>query len=108
MITFNEDHLAEEFAYIVENDLLLHAVDQQLSNHPSITVIYNAKVEDIILPEKQGEDATITLHSGEKFKTKLLVSIFQRDFVKNSSSMDTIFENKSKLYEDFPNSHWNI
>lgn len=74
MITFNEDHLAEEFAYIVENDLLLYAVNQQLPKHPSIKIIHDARVEDIALPRNQGEDARIALQNGEEFRTKLLVS----------------------------------
>lgn len=75
MITFNEEHLAEELAYIVENDLLLHAVDRELSSKDSVDVVHGAKVEDILLPDQQGQDARITLQNGQRFKTKLLVSV---------------------------------
>lgn len=74
MITFNEDNLDQDIAYIVENDLLLHAVDKELDNKASVKVIYNAKVDDISLPNEHGEDAKIELQNGQKFKTKLLVS----------------------------------
>lgn len=74
MITFNEDHLSEDIAYIVENDLLLHAVNKQVEEKPSVKVIYNAKVEDIVLPKTDNGDAKIKLQSGEEFTSKLLVN----------------------------------
>ncbi|XP_008553591.1 ubiquinone biosynthesis monooxygenase COQ6, mitochondrial [Microplitis demolitor] len=73
MITFNEDHLSEDIAYIVENDLLLHAVNKQVEEKPSVKVIYNAKVEDIVLPKTDNGDAKIKLQSGEEFTSKLLI-----------------------------------
>lgn len=74
MITFNEDYLNNEIAYIVENDLLLHAVDKQLSEKDAVKVVYNAKVENISLPETPGEDSAVILQNGGNFGTKLLVS----------------------------------
>ena len=74
MITFNEDYLSNEIAYIVENDLLLHAVDKQLAEKNAVHVVYNAKVENIALPEAPGKDSSITLQNGGNFGTKLLVS----------------------------------
>ena len=74
MITFNEDYLSNEIAYIVENDLLLHAVDKQLSEKGTVKVVYNAKVENISLPETPGEGSAVTLQNGGYFETKLLVS----------------------------------
>lgn len=75
MITFNEDYLYEELAYIVENDLLLHAVNKQLSQKENVTVIYDSKVADIKLPNTSMELATIQLQSGKCYKTRLLVSV---------------------------------
>lgn len=74
MITFNEDYLSDEIAYIVENDLLLYAVNKQLEEKNSVRVIYNAKVENISLPETSGENAIVILQNGGNFGTKLLVS----------------------------------
>ncbi|KAL7298584.1 hypothetical protein TKK_0008355 [Trichogramma kaykai] len=74
MITFNEDHLEDDLAYIVENDLLLHAVDTILSGKNSVKVINNAKIDDIILSNTTGADSRLHLESGESFRTKLLVS----------------------------------
>ncbi|XP_032667953.1 ubiquinone biosynthesis monooxygenase COQ6, mitochondrial [Odontomachus brunneus] len=73
MITFNEDYLHEELAYIVENDLLLHAVNKQLSQKENVTVVYNSKVTDIKLSNTLTEYSTIQLQSGKRYKTRLLV-----------------------------------
>lgn len=74
MIVFNEDYLTEEIAYIVENDLLLHAVNKQLKDKENVNVIYNSKVANIKLPKTLEENAEIQLQDGTKYKAKLLVS----------------------------------
>ncbi|XP_031774078.1 ubiquinone biosynthesis monooxygenase COQ6, mitochondrial isoform X1 [Apis florea] len=73
MIIFNEDYLTEEIAYIVENDLLLHAVNKQLTDKENVNIIYNSKVENIKLPKTQEENAVIQLQDGTKYKSKLLI-----------------------------------
>ncbi|XP_011505324.1 PREDICTED: putative ubiquinone biosynthesis monooxygenase COQ6 [Ceratosolen solmsi marchali] len=73
MLTFNDDYLSQALAYIVENDLLLHAVHTQLSKKKSVTIINNAKVEHINLSNNIGIDSNILLKSGENFKAKLLI-----------------------------------
>ncbi|XP_031825655.1 ubiquinone biosynthesis protein COQ6, mitochondrial [Nomia melanderi] len=73
MIEFNEDHLSEEIAYIVENDLLLHAVNKQLAKKENVNIVYASKVENIKLPKTEGEAAKIQLQNGKKYKTKLLI-----------------------------------
>lgn len=73
MITFNEDLSRRELAYIVENDLLLHAVNKQLSEKENVTVIYKSKVINVNLPKTSMEFVTVQLQSGEQYKTKLLV-----------------------------------
>lgn len=74
MITFNENHLSDEVAYIVENDLLLHAVNKQLSEKENVTVIYESKVAEVKLPQILAGYSTVQLKSGKRFKSKLLVS----------------------------------
>ncbi|XP_043475234.1 ubiquinone biosynthesis monooxygenase COQ6, mitochondrial [Leptopilina heterotoma] len=73
MITFNEDYLSEEIAYVVENDLLLYAVNKQLAEKESVRVIYNSKVENISLPETSGDSSVVILQNGGNFCTKLLI-----------------------------------
>ncbi|XP_017792123.1 PREDICTED: ubiquinone biosynthesis monooxygenase COQ6, mitochondrial [Habropoda laboriosa] len=73
MIVFNKDCLTEEIAYIVENDLLLQAVNKQLAKKENVDVIYNSKVVHIKLPERSGENAEIQLQNGTTYRTKLLI-----------------------------------
>ncbi|XP_011696914.1 PREDICTED: ubiquinone biosynthesis monooxygenase COQ6 isoform X1 [Wasmannia auropunctata] len=73
MITFNEDLSCRELAYIVENDLLLHAVNKQLSEKENVTVIYESKICDVKLPKTSMEFVTVQLQSGEQYRTRLLV-----------------------------------
>ncbi|XP_012149973.2 ubiquinone biosynthesis protein COQ6, mitochondrial isoform X1 [Megachile rotundata] len=73
MIVFNEDYLAEEIAYIVENDLLLHGVNKQLTEKENVNVVYDSKVESIKLPVNEGDNAEIQLQNGKTYKTKLLI-----------------------------------
>lgn len=73
MITFNEDLSHKELAYIVENDLLLHAVNKQLSEKENVSVIYESKITDIKLPKTSMEFVTVQLQSGKQYKTRLLV-----------------------------------
>ncbi|KAK2583730.1 hypothetical protein KPH14_009648 [Odynerus spinipes] len=74
IITFNDDYLSKELAYIVENDLLLHAVNKELQEKTNVDVVYNAKVTNLLLPNLVGEDAKVQLENGRQYKTKLLVS----------------------------------
>lgn len=74
MIEFNEDQLSEEIAYIVENNLLLHAVNEQLRDKEVVSILYNSNVENIKLPKILGEDVTVQLQNGKEYKTELLVS----------------------------------
>ncbi|XP_070167133.1 ubiquinone biosynthesis monooxygenase COQ6, mitochondrial [Polyergus mexicanus] len=73
MITFNEDHLSEDLAYIVENDLLLHAVNKQLSQKENVTVIHESKITDVKLPKTSAEFASVQLQSGKQYAARLLV-----------------------------------
>ncbi|XP_047353023.1 ubiquinone biosynthesis monooxygenase COQ6, mitochondrial isoform X2 [Vespa velutina] len=73
IITFNEDFLSKELAYIVENDLLLHAVNTQLEEKSNVNVVYNAKVTNLLLPEIIGENVEVQLENGKQYKTKLLI-----------------------------------
>lgn len=74
MITFNEDHLSEDLAYIVENDLLLHAVNKQLSLKENITVVHESKITGVKLPKTSDEFASVQLQSGKQYAARLLVS----------------------------------
>nr|XP_012230961.1 PREDICTED: ubiquinone biosynthesis monooxygenase COQ6-like [Linepithema humile] len=73
VITFDENHLSEELAYIVENDLLLDAINKQLSEKKNVTVAYESKIADVKLPKMSSEFATVQLQSGKQYRTRLLI-----------------------------------
>ncbi|XP_029172891.1 ubiquinone biosynthesis monooxygenase COQ6, mitochondrial [Nylanderia fulva] len=73
MITFNEDHLSEELAYIIENDLLLHAINKQLSQKENVTVVHESKITEVKLPKTSAEFASVQLQSGKRYAARLLV-----------------------------------
>lgn len=74
MITFDENHLSKELAYIVENDLLLHAINKQLSEKKNVTVVYESKVANVKFSKTLNEFTTVQLQSGKQYRTRLLVS----------------------------------
>ncbi|XP_018357936.1 PREDICTED: ubiquinone biosynthesis monooxygenase COQ6, mitochondrial [Trachymyrmex cornetzi] len=73
VITFNEDLSCKELAYVIENDLLLHAINKQLFEKENVTLIYNSKVANVELLKTGMEFVTIQLQSGEQYRTRLLV-----------------------------------
>ncbi|KYN27226.1 Putative ubiquinone biosynthesis monooxygenase COQ6 [Trachymyrmex cornetzi] len=72
VITFNEDLSCKELAYVIENDLLLHAINKQLFEKENVTLIYNSKVANVELLKTGMEFVTIQLQSGEQYRTRLL------------------------------------
>lgn len=74
MITFNNDDPSKVVAYIVENDLLISAVNEQLNNLDNVTVINEAKVKSYNLPLERNGLVKVNLEDGTTFQCKLLVS----------------------------------
>lgn len=78
MITFNHENFQKDVAYIVENDVLLNAVNQELAssdNSNQVEVIYNSKIKDYTLGEKSKDGETLVhMENGDTYACKLLVS----------------------------------
>lgn len=74
IITFNEDLYDTEVAFIVENDLLVHAVSERLSEKPAAQTLYETRVDKVFLPSKRADNSKIILDSGKEVEAKLLVS----------------------------------
>lgn len=75
MITFDDD-FSEDIAYIVENDLLLTAVGKELKQLPNVSVVYDAKIKEYVLPVE--DDCKVILEDGTTYDTNLLVSFFNQ------------------------------
>lgn len=75
MITFNNDDLLEAIAYVVENNLLITAVNKELKNISQVTVMDEAKVINFQIPtDDSNEPVKVELENGQKFTCSLLVS----------------------------------
>jgi ubiquinone biosynthesis monooxygenase Coq6 len=78
MITFSHDGMVEDIAYIVENDVLLAAVNRQIQELTgNLTVIHGAKIKGYNLPQCSGpaSDVQVHLENGSSYICSLLVSI---------------------------------
>lgn len=76
MITFDKDNLTDTIAYIVENNLIIHAVTEVLRDKENVTILHETKIKDYKLPNLHENDAEIFLENGEKYSCNLLVSDF--------------------------------
>lgn len=84
VITFNDEELMNDLAYIVENDVILEAIRRQLSSlSDRVEVRYQTSAKSYIIPgSTPGHDSvdqntwvTIETDKGQKIQTKLLVSV---------------------------------
>ncbi|XP_060834424.1 ubiquinone biosynthesis monooxygenase COQ6, mitochondrial [Rhopalosiphum padi] len=71
ILTFNND---DDLAYIVENDTILGALYEQIKEEQNITVNYDSRVDQCILPDSHKDLATVKVANGEtSFETSLLI-----------------------------------
>ena len=79
MITFQNDDMVEDLAYIVENDVVQGAIDEQLvAAGDRVTVRHEAPVEDYIFPSSESNEnespwVQVKLKDGETISTRLVV-----------------------------------
>lgn len=76
MITFNHDDFLGDVAYIVENEVLLYAIDREIAQNENVQVQNEARVDRIRLKCNGCAQNEVHLKSGEVFTTDLLVSNF--------------------------------
>ena len=81
MITLNHNDLTEDLAYLVENEVILEAINRTLISPPNhINVRYGCKIKEYILPTQRtsgkSESAWAQVHfnDGEVIEARLLVS----------------------------------
>lgn len=98
LITFNQPGFNEEVAYIVENDVLLHAILEEIKINSNITIQNNAKIDKVQLQRDGFTNGTVYLKNGEIFSAELLVSNGkQSDFSKFSKSLVYLTHTQNKL-----------
>lgn len=85
IITFSSsDILDDDMAYIVENNVLQHAVNTELNKYDNadLNIIYGSKIAEYKLPSSSDSDikSLVKLSNGDTFSCKLLVCIYIIDF----------------------------
>lgn len=75
LITFNQPNFIDEVAYIVENDVLIHAILKEIKKNSNITIKNNSKIEKIQLQRDGHTNGKVHLKSGEIYSADVLVSI---------------------------------
>lgn len=88
MITFNHDNFIGDVAYIVENDVLLHAILKELDPFTNITIQNDVKIEQVQLEQDGLPFGRVQLATGESFTAELLVIFYLFDFI---SSLQLFF-----------------
>lgn len=72
--------LDNDVAYIVENDVLLYAINTELSktNNHNLNIQYGSKVASYKLPhgEDPNQNSVVEMNNGDVYTCQLLVSIF--------------------------------
>lgn len=64
----------DEVAYIVENDVLIHAILKEIEKNSNIEIKNNSKIEKVRLQRDGYVNGTVHLKSGEVYSSELLVS----------------------------------
>ncbi|XP_021194293.3 ubiquinone biosynthesis monooxygenase COQ6, mitochondrial [Helicoverpa armigera] len=78
MIAFNsEELLDDDVAYIVENDVMLHAINKELSTaaKDNIQIVYDAKIAGYQLPKQEDlkPKSSVQMANGDTYSCKLLI-----------------------------------
>ncbi|VVD01604.1 unnamed protein product, partial [Leptidea sinapis] len=77
MITFNSSELLDnDVAYIVENDVLLHAINKELTaSGENVDIVYGAQIQGYKLPQSSdaGEDNVVMMSNGDQYSCQLLI-----------------------------------
>lgn len=107
VITFNDEELMNDLAYIVENDVILEAIRRQLSSlSDRVEVRYQTSAKSYIIPgSTPGHDnvdqntwVTIETDKGQKIQTKLLVRVLLlKEKNRNKNELNLYFSLKSYL-----------
>lgn len=78
MISFSSSELLDDdVAYIVENDILLHAVNTELtSTDNNVKIVYDAKIAGYQLPKQDNSTVKsyVQMSNGDTYTCQLLVS----------------------------------
>jgi len=72
-VEFDNSNSSDPVAYIVENDILINAVEKELTKASNVTVMNDTRVEEYKLPKHCDEDVQLHLTNGSTVTCNLLV-----------------------------------
>lgn len=81
MITFNREDFIEDVAYIVENDVLLHAVEKEIAKSTNVTIQNDSRIDRVRLSCDGHANNRVYLQSGEVLSADLLVSKLTKMYI---------------------------
>lgn len=81
LITFNRDNFEGDVAFIVENDVLLYAIEREIAKNPNVTIRNESKIENVRLSCDGRPHNEVVLKSGEIITSELLVSKIEGIFL---------------------------
>lgn len=73
MISFNEKDMSDPIAYIVENDLIIHAAKSVAEGFSNVTIVNEAKIEGYSLPKPHEDIVKVRMENGGVFTCNLLI-----------------------------------
>lgn len=62
-------------AFIVENDVLVHAILKEFEASSNVTIQNNSRIESVLLPKDGSQYGSVTLSTGENYSCDLMVRI---------------------------------
>lgn len=63
-----------DVAYIIENDVLLYAIEKEIAQNPNVTMLNDSRIDRVRLACEGHSSNRVYLKSGEVFSAELLVS----------------------------------
>ncbi|GJQ85618.1 putative ubiquinone biosynthesis monooxygenase [Trypoxylus dichotomus] len=73
MITFNNEDDSKRVAYIVENHLIIHAVNTENKTLSNLNIVNEARIKNCALPIQADEKIRVELESGTSYTCELLL-----------------------------------
>lgn len=99
LITFNHDNFIGNVSYIVENDVILHALLNEIDQNTNVSIRNDARIEKVLLERDGLLSNAVELKTGESFSAELLVRkiIFTKQSCTNNNFIFSFLISKYQL-----------